>query len=1013
MHLQDVLEHYAPYETMVEITSADALSDTTLAAAFPLHTAAPSIKANVLDEITEDAEESTSPKRKLDTVLVPAPVPPMPGRKVSTERWPSRRTQAPQVNVDVGKSPTLSQKSSVSRFLVREESGHQSITQLDTPATSEYIPSEASIKDTASIKSGKSERNLGREISPPIALNENGELDFDKYYAELYKPKVRLGPRPVTISDRSKRTQTASVPAHSRPVSTLPAGLHTKTPSPEVVQAQFSSPPSATLSLFPRPPPIPDESAYPPRPSSRGSTRSIPLSVMSVKTSKSTMTPEKLRLMKAMELRKKQMRKSTPTETTVMSTVLEQVPVVPIVDKQSTFPEKHSDLTPEKADSCVQIGQSPVDEKTAEHHSFRQQGMDESASDHVQPDEKQPASEIQQEPRGPSFDGTLIVDQKPEITGGLERSPALTSLLGNDANHFTKLPADPSMSQSNDVGTEDHAAIPEDGTNTMNADAEGRNVALQNKRRGWVEPLTIGVNVTPNHENEQNFLSDDEFLEELHSATFQEAKPISLQRSPASPFFPPRRPSGRSAQSARSITSAISGASLASIVRRESSERTLSKEDDAAKPESAPAAESSASEVQADTSIRPVSSSSAKTFDPEHNDPIAAPRNRQVSLGISKRIQALAEKSAREGSPSLHSQSDKNSFVNMRKTTLQVPTEANSVEKRPTSKFSVWPSPSTAHTTHSNVILKQSANRDSVSVTARIVRQTAPRTEPSPAEPQQSPLPVNQSRSGQTPEFPPMAPILSSNVVPDTEESAVPEPLDRSLSPTFSYSSAEGLPTNSRKSFDRSSSAGRKKSGQDAPKVTLSKHTSTTSIASDDSQKSASRTSRFFKRISHIGGGKRKSISQSPMPSVPEPSAVESAPSTRPATRRESSARSYTTSRNNSMVRKDSVPDIPPPIVIGDLNVQFPDTLLWKRRWVEIDHLGNLIFTASRPDGGRNLQRGFVSKFNLNELKQPYVPDIDRQMMPHSVLFDLDDGATLSCSGEDSMAQRQLLSCRS
>ena len=37
---------------------------------------------------------------------------------------------------------------------------------------------------------------------------------------------------------------------------------------------------------------------------------------------------------------------------------------------------------------------------------------------------------------------------------------------------------------------------------------------------------------------------------------------------------------------------------------------------------------------------------------------------------------------------------------------------------------------------------------------------------------------------------------------------------------------------------------------------------------------------------------------------------------------------------------------------IGDVNVQFPDTLLWKRRFLRIDDQGYLIFTPATSVGG-------------------------------------------------------------
>ncbi|KAI7681273.1 hypothetical protein KC353_g21912, partial [Hortaea werneckii] len=64
VHFQDILERYSPYETLLEITSADSLNDTSLASSFPLHTASPSASSNRLHEISEDGEDAgLTPRR--------------------------------------------------------------------------------------------------------------------------------------------------------------------------------------------------------------------------------------------------------------------------------------------------------------------------------------------------------------------------------------------------------------------------------------------------------------------------------------------------------------------------------------------------------------------------------------------------------------------------------------------------------------------------------------------------------------------------------------------------------------------------------------------------------------------------------------------------------------------------------------------------------------------------------------------------------------------------------------
>lgn len=935
----------------------------------------------------------------------------VPGRKSSTQRWPSRRTStAPQISVDVGKSPVLSQKSSVSRFLVREESGHQSVTPLDSPALSEYAPSEASVQDSASVLSGKSELELSREKSPTFGLSDNGDLDFEKYYAELYKPKVKLGPRPVNISERSKRPSKAGIPSQSRPVSNLPVGLHVKT-----------NPAQATLSLFPAPPSINSPATslppmhYPPRPGSSGSSRSLPLSTMSARTSKSTMTPEKMRLIKAMELRKRQMRRSTPVEPSGMAPVPENAPAMPSLNEQRR--PSTSEIGNNKADSGVDIEyEDPLE--------------DASEKDPSPPKDRETHHDT-------AFDiSSPTLGKNSGLRGTLERSPALPSLMGEDLKP-TSSSVPPLMTssrtqeenakESQDAVTgkdasevldpisttrdeaeedankpESRIVVDEDRFEVTTPESKSRDPAAQRKRRGWAEQLTINVDDGHTPGTYEHDISDDDFLDELHSATVHEATPISLQRSPASPFFPPRRPSTRSTYS---IASAISGGSLNSVVNSIQRPHSESPED---RVQAVPPPEFLLPDAQPDKQGRSASMSSVKTTDSERGDQMAARRRNQVSSGISKRIQALAEKSLRDGSPPTMSGSpqplsENLSSLNMRKNSLKDATEPHT-NKRPVSKLSVWPAPSPPPIAQPNVIVNRSANRESVSVTARIVRQppNTAGTVNSSGELHHSPLLINHTRPTPTPDFPPMAPLLTGNTTPDAQEVSL-DPLYRATSPTFSYSSVDSGGAHKRMSFDRTSSKGRYRSGYESPQKGISRQTSTTTLASQDSDKSGSRTSRFFKRMSHMGG-RRRSLAPPPMATVNEPSTQSSAPSEKER-------------RHSTMTRKDSVPDIPPPIVIGDLNVQFPDTLLWKRRWVEIDSLGNLIFTAARPvssaTGGGSKSRGFVTKFRLTELSEPYIPDHGEQEMPHTVLLDLADGATLSCASEDNMAQRHLMSCKS
>lgn len=55
------------------------------------------------------------------------------------------------------------------------------------------------------------------------------------------------------------------------------------------------------------------------------------------------------------------------------------------------------------------------------------------------------------------------------------------------------------------------------------------------------------------------------------------------------------------------------------------------------------------------------------------------------------------------------------------------------------------------------------------------------------------------------------------------------------------------------------------------------------------------------------------------------------------------------------------------------------------------------------------MQRAAVKRFHLNEFKQPFAPDLERQELPHSVMLEFHDGTTLQTACEDAMTARQVL----
>jgi hypothetical protein len=101
---------------------------------------------------------------------------------------------------------------------------------------------------------------------------------------------------------------------------------------------------------------------------------------------------------------------------------------------------------------------------------------------------------------------------------------------------------------------------------------------------------------------------------------------------------------------------------------------------------------------------------------------------------------------------------------------------------------------------------------------------------------------------------------------------------------------------------------------------------------------------------------------------------------------------------------------VPEPIDIGEVNVQFPDTLLWKRRFMRIDENGYVVLTPGTNDASA---RNMTKRYHLTEFRTPCLPDEDMQELPNSILLDFLDGSTLQCACESRQGQSSTLQSKS
>lgn len=93
---------------------------------------------------------------------------------------------------------------------------------------------------------------------------------------------------------------------------------------------------------------------------------------------------------------------------------------------------------------------------------------------------------------------------------------------------------------------------------------------------------------------------------------------------------------------------------------------------------------------------------------------------------------------------------------------------------------------------------------------------------------------------------------------------------------------------------------------------------------------------------------------------------------------------------------------------MGDVNVQFPDNLLWKRRTMCLDSHGFLILSAAQGVVAATVVNG-VKRYHLSDFQLPYAPEMEQQELPNSVCLDFIEGSRLQIACEDRAGQLNTL----
>jgi hypothetical protein len=155
------------------------------------------------------------------------------------------------------------------------------------------------------------------------------------------------------------------------------------------------------------------------------------------------------------------------------------------------------------------------------------------------------------------------------------------------------------------------------------------------------------------------------------------------------------------------------------------------------------------------------------------------------------------------------------------------------------------------------------------------------------------------------------------------------------------------------------------------------------------------RTSRFIRRLSNTITSSRKNMAPHISPTVTEEDTAELAAASQ-APRSRGAA---------SLAQEPSIVEF-----MGDVNVQFPDNLLWKRRSLSLDSQGFLLLSAVQGAGvgGATAPSG-VKRYHLSEFRAPYTPEIEVQELPNSVCLDFVEGSGLQIACEDRAGQMNVL----
>lgn len=1023
VQFQSVLDAFTPHDTVFAFTSAEELSESALGLNTILKSgsktsSSSSLRQQRLKEIVEDNEETSNVEAMSQQPVTISQTPASPVQQEEESNLPASAVRA-RILLAQRKSENL--QSATTLALVDQERGTESAVEQQReappnefaepiPIVSQFPPRTSSFSTDKALPLAPAE-----EAASPVSLNRivstYGRPSFDyttpavesdsdddfrrpvpKEYHQVQlsnhltatessnisrwtdevvastRSKQKRAPKPHSDNQaRPKTSGTLDDNLATRRVANLPSSVRvsTRIPSqssrPGSQQSARSVPgrfvPSPNL-----PPPLPSPTVPESPEQQRAET---PQSHASSFAESQAVAPEKMRLMKALQMRKRNQ----------------------LLAQRSASAGSNPAVTLNSIDSSSSRSSLPTIPQDTESRPTEVLPLDNAqVSTTTSPTSIMTASDTQ--------------STKPSSIS--EQSPANRSQtsLSSDTNSSTTPKADDeqipsqmsrpvtSSQREKDIGDEHnigqgfiasldkplpHPLVEKSNTTVSATPINDIPTILKvSKRR---QPFEGKIEI-PASTTEPSEISDDEsFMEELQNATVQEAKPMSVNRTPMTPVLAkiPTRdvrewtPNNLNGPKSRtpSHSSQVSTPDRRTTASRAGSTRSLS----SALPQWPPV---SAEPVPVLPKQRPQISAGivtrVKTFESlGQKDINTTPTQKDPSSRMSSFSNILKRASVLSHSYS-GDKLDKSSHVSL--PSSAVPDSDDEAEK--TGSRPIVQRPGTSAEVYS-----PTHKGESITITARIIRDpTKPQTAHGTGDAREmhwSPLIVEHQNSEDNDR-----PTLPREL---TTKSADSLPTNLHERRRFSFSSHKGTkpmsPTDG-KSHRFSSGGSHKK-----PSRTASEASSITD------EKKSSRTSRMLKRLSGLGLSRSRNkdaITTPPTQESPHPETIsEQGESVDPLAMR-------------------TVVDI------GEVNVQFPETLLWKRRFLRVDDQGFLIFAAPVSDSS---SRGKSRKIHLEELLQPALPDREREQMSWSIVLDLKTGGTVQCACENGSAQRSFLKSKS